>query len=42
MKTLSRYLSPARPLIIADLANNHSGNLELASEMIDELGELQN
>lgn len=41
MQTLSRYLSPVRPLIVADLANNHSGNLELAIEMIDELGELQ-
>lgn len=41
MKTLSSYLNPLQPLIIADLANNHSGSLELASEMIDELSELQ-
>jgi len=41
MDLLSKHLHPIKPLIIADLANNHSGNLELATEMIEELGELQ-
>lgn len=41
MKYLKEYLNPTSPLIVADLANNHSGNMQLAHEMIDELSELQ-
>ena len=41
MDLLSNHLDPIKPLIIADLANNHSGNLELATGLIEELGGLQ-
>ncbi|ASY14010.1 putative sialic acid synthase [Candidatus Planktophila dulcis] len=37
----SKYKTPNRPLIIADLANNHGGSVELAKVMCQELAELQ-
>jgi len=41
MTRLSQILQDNYPLIIADLANNHSGDVELAKEMISELSKMQ-
>lgn len=41
MSQLLQILQNNYPLIIADLANNHSGDKELAKEMILELSEIQ-
>ena len=41
MGKLSELLTQNYPLIIADLANNHFGDKELAKEMIVELAEVQ-
>ncbi len=41
MSQLSQILQNNYPLIIADLANNHSGDVELAKEMIAELSKIQ-
>jgi N-acetylneuraminate synthase len=38
----SDFNTPNRPLIIADLANNHNGSVELAKIMCLELADLQN
>jgi len=37
----NQFKSPNKPLIIADLANNHGGSLSLAKEMCEELAEIQ-
>jgi sialic acid synthase SpsE/quercetin dioxygenase-like cupin family protein len=38
---LKDFLDAEKPLIVADLANNHSGDLKLAIDMLEELHEFQ-
>jgi sialic acid synthase SpsE/mannose-6-phosphate isomerase-like protein (cupin superfamily) len=42
MSWFDKYKNPNLPLIIADLANNHSGSVQLGKEMIVQLAELKN
>lgn len=41
MLNISQILKNNTPLIIADLANNHNGDFNLAYQMINELSEIQ-
>ena len=41
MSWFDKYKAPNLPLVIADLANNHSGSIQLGKEMIIQLAELQ-
>ena len=41
MKTWKEILDNSKPVIIADLANNHSGNIDLAEQMILDLSRIQ-
>lgn len=41
MLNISQILKNNSPLIIADLANNHNGDFDLAHQMINELSEIQ-